>query len=330
MSKKLKSLGVKIAKTAHFLPPNIVTNQDIIERYNLRLKDSWVIDNIGISERRWCENEKASDLGSHVLRELLKDNIKTQMLIVSTVSSDIMTPATACIIQSNVTPGDTYPAFDITSACAGLSFAIDMGIKYIQSGLLRVSCVATETRSYYLDKQDRRTVMLFADGASGLNLEKSNNDEVGIFYSKIITDGRFWNSIVVPGSGSEVMSQKTDSRPVIEMRDASGIFEEAIKQMTSLVMDALTENDLGVSDINHFIFHQASANIVKTAAKNLNLEQDQYTINFDRIGNTTSASVGILLDELVLDKKIKKGDYICLIATGGGFSAGLQLFRWEY
>lgn len=330
MSKKIKSLGVKIAQTAHFLPKRVVTNQDIIDTYSLRLKDSWVKENIGISQRHWCEDEKASDLGSHVLRSLLAGNKKTELLIVSTVSSDIMTPATACIIQANVNPGETYPAFDITSACAGLSFAVDVGIKYIQSGLKRVSCVATETRSYYLDKQDRRTVMLFADGASGVNLEKTSNDEIGIFYSKILTDGRFWNSIVVPGSGSEAMAKKISPRPIIEMRDASGIFEEAIKQMTSLIKDALEENGLTKKDINHFIFHQASSNIVKTAAKNLDLDEGQYTINFERIGNTTSASVGILLDELVQAQKIKKDDYICLIATGGGFSAGLQLFRWEY
>lgn len=330
MSINIKSLGVKISKTAHFLPPKVVSNQQIIDEYSLRLKDSWVKDNIGIHQRHWCTNEKASDLGSEVLKQLLSNCATPDLLIVATVSADVMTPATACIIQSNVTPGATYPAFDLTSACAGLSFAIDMGIKYICSGHHLVSCIAAETRSYYLDKQDRRTVMLFGDGSSGVNLSPTQESEIGIFYSKIMSDGRFWNSIVVPGSGSEVLSKKESCTPTIQMRDANGIFEEATKQMATLIRNALNETGLVTKDIKQFIFHQASANIVKAAAKELGLDENQYHINFDRIGNTTSASVGIVLDELVQNQKLKKNDYVCLIATGGGFSAGIQLFRWEY
>lgn len=321
MLNKSKSLGVKISKVAHFVPNSVVTNQDIIDKYSLRLKDEWVRQNIGIEKRHWCTNEKASDLASEVFKKLLSDGINPDLLILSTVSADVMTPATACIVQANTTPGATYPAFDLVSACAGLCFAIDVGIRYVMSGMTRVSCIASETRSYYLNKQDRRTVMLFGDGAAGVNLEKTKDDEIGIFYSKTLSDGRFWNSIVVPGIGTPT--------PHIEMRDASGIFEEAIKQMSKLVNDALAQTTLKIQQISHFIFHQASSNIVKSVAKELNLSDEQYSINFERMGNTTSASVGILLSELVDSKTIKKNDLICMIATGGGFSAGVILFRWE-
>ncbi|EQC47702.1 3-oxoacyl-ACP synthase III family protein [Bacteriovorax sp. Seq25_V] len=315
----MKSLGVKIKASAHYLPENIVSNQKIIEENSLRLKDQWVKDNIGINNRRWVTTENSADLGSKILQQLNEKADKaTDCLIVSTVSGEYSTPATACIIQGETTPGELYPAYDITSACAGLMFAIDMGIRYIQTGMSSVKCIATETRSRYLDKKDRRTVMLFGDGASGVTLAPCDDNEIGIFYSKTMSDGRFWNSIVVPNE-----SQK------IEMRDASGIFESAIEKMSSLIEDALTNSQTKKEEYSHFIFHQASRNIVTAAAKNLGLREDQYSINFDEVGNTTSASVGILLDQCVSRGKIKKGDLVCMLATGGGFSAAISLMRWE-
>ena len=330
MSKKLKSFGVKIASSSSHLPDGVMTNQDIIDEYSLRLKDEWVKLNIGIEQRHWCKNgEKASDLGAKALEKALNGNDDIDALIVSTVSQDVMTPATACIIQSLVTPGKLYPAFDITAACGGFVFAIDQARRMIQTGMKRVACVATETRSYYLRKKDRRTVMLFGDGAGAVTLVPCSKDEIGIFYSKTISDGRFWNSIVVPGAGSEAMSKTGEASTHIEMRDAAGIFESAIKEMSNLINDALNETGLSKEDIGTFIFHQASRNIVKAAADNLDLAEDQYVINFDQVGNMTSASVAVLLDECVKSKKIIKGQNVCIIATGGGFSAGVILLRWE-
>ncbi len=315
----MKSLGVKIQASAHYLPASIISNQDIIEQNSLRLKDQWVKDNIGINNRHWVTQESVADLGCEVLKELIaKSSLQPECLIVATVSGQYSTPATACMIQAQTTPGQLYPSFDITSACAGLMFAMDIGIRYIQTGFKSVTCIATETRSLFLDKKDRRTVMLFGDGASGMVLAPCQEDEIGIFYSKTMSDGRFWNSIVVPNE-----TQK------IEMRDASGIFESAIEKMSTLIEDALKESSTTKDQYKHFIFHQASRNIVLAAAKNLELREDQFTINFDEVGNTTSASVGILLDQCVNDKKIQKGDLVCMLATGGGFSAAISLFRWE-
>jgi 3-oxoacyl-[acyl-carrier-protein] synthase-3 len=331
LSNKLNSFGVKITNTSSYLPEGEMSNQDIIDEYSLRLKDEWVKLNIGIEKRHWCKNgEKASDLGANALKQVLDGKDDLDALIVSTISQDVMTPATACIIQSLVTPGKLYPAFDLTAACGGFVFAIDQGRRMIQTGMNKVACVATETRSYYLNKKDRRTVMLFGDGAGAVTLAPCEEGETGIFYSKTISDGRYWNSIVVPGAGSEAMAETGEAKCHIEMRDAQGIFESAIKEMSNLITDALTQTGLSKEDIGTFIFHQASRNIVNAAAKNLEISEDQYIVNFDQVGNMTSASVAVLLDQAVKDSKIKKGDNVCIIATGGGFSAGVILLRWEY
>lgn len=320
--KELKSLGVKICAESSSVPANTLSNEDIIKKYNLRLKSEWVNDNIGIKERHWIPEDESEDsitLASDVLRDLINQNkAEPSLLIVATVSSPLQTPASACVIQAQVTPESKYPAFDITSACAGFVFAVDIGIKYVQSGLENVYCIATETRSKFLDKSDRRTVMLFGDAAAGVVLTSCEKNEIGIFYSKIISHGKYWNSICVE-----------NKNPVIKMNDAQGIFEMASQEMAKLIEEALRETDLKKEEVDHFIFHQASKNIVLNAARNLELSDSQFEINFDRFGNTTSASVALLLDQQVKKNKIKKNDLILMISTGGGFSAGVIMFRWE-
>jgi len=320
----MKSLGVKISSISHYLPPNDKSNQEIIDENSLRLKSDWVKDNIGIESRRWCENnEVASDLGSEVLRNL-KGPIDA--LIVSTVSQDYMTPSTAAVIQGKTNPGEKYPAFDITAACSGFLYAIDLGVRMIQTGHKNVACVATEIRSYFLNKKDRRTVMLFGDGAGGVTLSKCEEGEVGIIDTRLMADGRHYESIVVTGSGSAKVKESTDT---VQMRDAVKIFNSAVSEMSSLVESVLSENGFEVDDVNYFIFHQASKVIVEKVAETLRVPNEKYFLNFPTRGNMTSASTAVALSEAVSENKINKGDLVVMLATGGGFTAGVTLFRWE-
>lgn len=326
---KAKTTGVKISTIAHHLPPYEKTNQEIIDDKSLRLKDQWVKDNIGISCRHWCQDgETASTLGGEVLKKLLSaDEKKLSSLIVSTVSQDYMTPSTACVIQGTITPGENYPAFDLTAACSGFLYALDMGRRLVQTGHPKVACIATEIRSYYLDKKDRRTVMLFGDGAGGITLEPCEEDEVGIIDTELLADGEHYNAITVTGSGSKSASE--DTGRIIKMNDATHIFSSAVTQMKSLVDKILNRNDLKLDDINYFIFHQASKVIVEKVAEALEIPQEKYAMIFPHTGNMTSASTAVALSESVNAGKIKKGDLVLMIATGGGFTAGITVFRWE-
>jgi 3-oxoacyl-[acyl-carrier-protein] synthase-3 len=323
-------INVKISAVSHFLPKNIKTNQDIIDEHSLRLKDEWIKGSIGIESRHWCEDgESASDLAAEVLKDMSqKTSRKTDGLILSTVSEDLMTPSTATIVQSMVHPGETYPAFDITAACSGFVYAIDLGKRMVQTGHDQVACVASEIRSYYLNKKDRRTVMLFGDGAGGVMLSPCEEGEVGIIYSKLVADGRHWNSIVVTGNGSRKVKEE-EAMPHIEMRDATHIFETAVSEMQGLVLNSLKDANLTLSDIDYFIFHQASRNIVKNVADALNLSEDKYYRNFHNKGNMTSASTAVALSEASEEGKIKKGDKVLILATGGGFTGGVVILRWE-
>lgn len=321
----MKTTGVKISSIAHYLPPQVVPNQEIIEKYNLRLKDAWVKENIGIEERRWCEsNVHASDLGAEVLKKL---KLPLDGLVVATVSPDYLTPATAAVIQAKATPGERYPAFDITAACSGFIYALDISQRMVQTGYQNIACIATETRSKYLNKQDRRTVMLFGDGAAGVTLSPCEPGEIGIIDTKLLADGRHYEAIFVNNPCSPISSQQQQS--TIQMKDATNIFSAAVQEMENLVLDILNEHKLSPQEIDYFIFHQASKNIVETVAKALKLSQEQYLINFTNRGNMTSASSAVALSEAVELDRIKKGDLVVMLATGGGFSAGVSLFRWE-
>ncbi len=315
----------KIAGIAHYLPKRVMTNQDIIERYQLRLNADWVRLNIGINERRWCEEDETSaDLAAEVLRQLIARSgagetgaMPIDGLVLATVSAELMTPATAARVQALVTPGQTYPCFDITAACSGFLYALDIGRRYIQTGARNFMCIAAEIRSRALDKQDRRTVMLFGDGAAGVCLAPCEGDEQGILYSQIKADGRYWEAISVPVGGH------------IQMKEANLIFATAISEMTALIRDSLSEARLELAQIDQFIFHQASGVIVDRVAAELGIAEQRYFRNFAQRGNTTSASVAIALSEAVSAGRIKQHDLVCLIATGGGFSAGIVLLRWE-
>lgn len=317
---------VKIASINKFLPKTVKTNQEIIDEQSLRLKDNWVKEFIGIESRSWCtNNETASDLGVEVLKGLNKN---IDALIVSTVSQDYMTPSTATVIQGKATPGEFYPAFDITAACSGFLYAIDLGRRMVQTGHKRVACVATEIRSYYLNKKDRRTVMLFGDGAAGITLEPCEAGETGIIESRIMADGRYHQAILVEGSGS-AKEKSEQINLTLEMRDAVNIFESAIKEMKNLVGSILDDHNLNIDQIDFFIFHQASKVIVEKVAESLEVPKEKYILNFPTRGNMTSASTAVALTEAYEDQKIKKGDLVFIIATGGGFTAGATLLRWE-
>lgn len=323
----MKSLGVKISSVSHFLPPTIKTNQDIIDEYSLKMKDDWVVRNIGIESRHWCESgESASDLAAHVLKKLDCDNLDA--LIVSTVSQDLMTPSTAAIVQSLVHPGHHYPAFDITAACSGFVYALDLGARMVMTGHKNVACVASEIRSYYLKKTDRRTVMLFGDGAGGVSLSPCAKDEVGLIHTKLVADGRYWNSIIVTGDGSRRVKDE-EATSLIDMRNATHIFASAVSEMQNLVLTSLNEAGLNIEDVDYFIFHQASKRIVENVAEGLGVNEERYFLNFSTRGNMTSASTAVALSEAYQAKKFKKGDIVLILATGGGFTGGVSILRWE-
>lgn len=331
------STGCRVSAVAHYLPPRVWTNQDVIDTYSLRLRDKWVRENLGIEERRWCEpGDATSGLAAQVCEALLAKSGYApgdiDRLIVATVSPDVPTPSTACVTQSLFAKGALFPCVDLVAACGGFLYALDYGRRCIQTGDERVLVVAAEVRSAFLDKQDRRTVMLFGDGAAGVLLERCRPGEVGVVDTQLFADGQFWDLISVPGGGTR---QPTTPETVaqglhhITMRDGGAIFERAVSEMSSLTRRICEQHGLALSDVGFFAFHQASANIVLRVCETLGVELGRTHINFPRVGNCTAASVPLVLSEAASEGRLQPGDWVVCVATGGGFTAGAALLRWE-
>ena len=316
--------GCKVSAIAHALPERAVSNQEIIDAEGLRLKDDWVREAIGIEERRWCgPDESAATLAAEVCRKLVGTDTSSpdlstiDRLIVATVSPQVVTPSTACIVQSLFAPGETFPCADVVAACSGFLYALDFGRRCVQTGDRRVLCVATEVRSAFLDRRDRRTVMLFGDGAAGVLLEPCDASEVGILSTSVQADGVHWDAISVPVGG------------FITMKDGPAIAGRAVEEMSELAEKAVARADLTLDDVDFFVFHQASGAIIARVCERLGIGLERTHLNFSRVGNTTSASVPLVLAEAVAAGKIRRGARVLLVATGGGFTAGSALLRWE-
>jgi 3-oxoacyl-[acyl-carrier-protein] synthase-3 len=333
----VKGLGVKIAGVAHALPARAWTNQELIERHGLRLKDAWVRENIGIEERRFCEpGQGASSLAAEVCRQLVAQAgigpEAIDRLIVATVSPDVPTPSTACITQSLFAPGQLFPCVDLVAACGGFLYALDYGRRCVQTGDERVLCVAAEVRSAFLNRADRRTVMLFGDAAAGVLLTRASAAEVGILTTSVHADGRYWDLIRVPAGGTRAPATAETvaaGAHYITMQDGAAIFDRAVSEMAELVSRAVAGQGLALSDVDFFVFHQASGNIVRRVCERLGIAPEKTRINFHRVGNTTAASVPLVLSEAVQEGQIRPGSLVAMVATGGGFTAGVSLVRWE-
>lgn len=333
----LRSTGTTIRAIAHHLPARVVTNQDLIDAESLRLKDSWVRENVGITERRFvAEGETAATMTSAVARSLLEragiPASAVSRLVVATVSPDVPTPSTACIAQSLFAPGATFPCVDLVAACGGFLYALDFARRCVQTGDEHVLCIASEVRSAFLDRRDRRTVMLFGDAAAGVLVSRARPDEVGIVDTRTFADGRSWDAVSVPAGGSRrPASESTVSERAhfIAMKDGAAIFERAVREMDELTRGIVSDHGLTLDDVGYFVPHQASARIVDRVAESLGVEDARIHRNFAIRGNVTAASVPLALSEAVEDGRMKAGQFAVLVATGGGFTAGSALLRWE-
>lgn len=220
---------------------------------------------------------------------------------------------------------------DVVAACGGFLYALDYGRRCVQTGDQRVLVVATEIRSAFLNKQDRRTVMLFGDGAAGVLLEPTRGDEVGIVDTQVFAEGAHWQAISVPAGGTrrptsaETLANHEHS---ITMRDGGSIFERAVDEMAALAQEisrparcaARRRGLLGPSGQRA---HRAAG--VRTAGR---ARVEETHVDFETLGNCTAASVPLVLSLAVSAGQVQQGDVVA-VATGGGFTAGAALFRWE-
>ncbi|WP_440994186.1 beta-ketoacyl-ACP synthase III [Cysteiniphilum litorale] len=312
----------KITGTGSYLPAKVLHNTDIAKMVDT--SDEWITQRVGIKQRH-IANE--SETTAHMAIEAAKNamsmgNIQAQdidLIIVATGTADYIMPSTASIVQTQI--GAPYcPSFDISAACSGFVYAVDIAKQYIENGSAKNALViASERISRTLDWQDRSTCVLFGDGAGAIILSQSN--EAGIIASTLYCDGEGKDMLNIPGLLSKTPFTQTQYHAMLHM-EGNKVFKKAVSKLSDLVSDLLTKANMQDSDIDWLVPHQANYRILEATAKKLNMPMSQVILTLENHGNTSAASIPLALDHAVRNNQIKPGQTILTEAFGAGLVWG--------
>jgi 3-oxoacyl-[acyl-carrier-protein] synthase-3 len=309
----------RIVGTGSYLPPQILTNDDLARRMDT--SDEWIRSRTGIHQRHIADPSQASsDLGLEASRAALAAAQLTpqeiDLLIVATATPDYVFPSTACILQAKL-GNKGCAAFDIQAVCSGFVYALAIADKLIRSGQYRCALVVgAEVYSRIIDWSDRGTAVLFGDGAGAVVLKADSRP--GILGSVLRADGSQAGILSVPGN---ISHGKIAGSPYLRM-DGKAVFKVAVKVLDEVARETLALCGATVADVDWLIPHQANVRILEATAKKLGIDASKLVVTVDRHGNTSAASIPLALDVAIRDGRIRSGHKVMLQAVGGGFTWG--------
>jgi len=328
-----KRYRAAITATGRFLPDRVVTNAEMAER--VETSDEWIRTRTGIVERRFLpEDEPTSTMAIAVAEELLqRRGLKAgdiDLIIVATITPDMIFPATACLVQHAIGAHRAW-AYDLSAACSGFVFAVTTGAQFIASGAQRrVMVIGADKMSTILDFEDRATCVLFGDGAGGVLLERAEDDEAGLIDFEHYADGSNVDCLCIKGGGSlyPPSYETVDGRMHYIRQDGRTVFKFAVGKMAEVSAGLIERNGITGADLKLFVPHQANKRIIDAAAERMNLPPEKVMVNIDRYANTTAATIPIALSEAVDQGRLECGDLVLMTGVGGGLTWGSALFRW--
>lgn len=313
----------RIAGSGHYLPKKILTNYDL-EKI-VETSHDWIVQRTGIHQRHIAEeNEKTSDMAIAAAREALENaNLKPEDIdgvIVATATADRAFPSVGVAVQ-NALSIQNGPAFDVAAACSGFVYALSTGDALIKAGQAkRLLIIGAEKFSSLLDWNDRRTCVLFGDGAGAIVLEahegQGTNDDQGLLISHLHANGQYQDMLYV------------DAESGFINMDGQEVFKFAVNSMSKIVSDTLESVGLEASDIDWLIPHQANVRILEATARKLKMPSEKVVITVNKHGNTSAASIPLALYTAISENKLKRGELLLFEALGGGFTWGSALMRY--
>lgn len=316
-----------------YLPEKVLTNYDLEKMVDT--SNEWIITRTGIEERRITdEHTFTSDLATEAAKKALEDaGMKAEeldLIILATVTPDMYTPATACIVQSNLGAMNAV-AFDINAACSGFIYGLSIASQFIKTGFHKNALViGAETLSKVVDWKDRNTCVLFGDGA-GAAVLKAVEQPYGILATHVGTNGSLGNVLTIPSINlaDEEIEKRISDNPRTIWMDGSEVFKFAVKIMGEATKAVLKDAGLTITDVNVIVPHQANIRIVDSAAKRLRFDHERIFTNLNKYGNMSAASIPVALDEAVKLGFIKKDDTIVMVGFGGGLTWGSAVMKWK-
>lgn len=318
---------IRITGTGRSLPENFMTNDDLAEIVDT--SDEWIKSRVGIERRYIVKSETTTSMAADAALKAMENAgvapSDIDLIIVASVTNDKVVPSTACQVQ-DIIGAENAMAFDLNSACSGFVVALNTAMAYFKAGIYkRALLIGAETLSKIVDWSDRGTCVLFGDGAGAAIAEADGTAEAGLVQGTDGSRGKALDMDSFPISNPFVKNEAKGSGLFM---DGQAVFKFAVKIVPKCVNELCMNNNIDKSDIKYYVLHQANSRIIQTVAKRLGEPEGKFPVNVDRYGNTSGASVPILLDELNREGKLAKGDKIILCGFGGGLSWGAALIEW--
>jgi 3-oxoacyl-[acyl-carrier-protein] synthase-3 len=330
-----RCVTAKITGVAGYVPPRLLTNADLEKMVDTT--NEWIMERVGIRERHLVdEGVAASDLAVEAVKKLQRqhpfDLQCVDLIVVGTVTPDMMYPSTACLVQHKLGIENTW-GFDVSAGCSGFLYALNTGTKFVESGQYKnVLVIGSDVNSSMTDFTDRAVCIIFGDGAGAALLQPAADGEPGIIDHVAQVEGVGGQFLYMPGGGSlhPASHETVDKKMHYIHQDGKNVFKYAVKKMAEMTERVLAKHGLTGHDVDCFIAHQANRRIITATAERLGLPLEKVIINIDRYGNTTAGTIPLAMQTALEEKRLKKGDLVLLAAVGAGFTAGATLLRWSY
>ncbi|MGE0450393.1 MAG: beta-ketoacyl-ACP synthase III [Vicinamibacterales bacterium] len=326
---------VFIRSLATYVPPRVLTNADLEKMVDT--SDEWILQRTGIRERHIVDAGQAtSDLGKEAALQaiaragLTPDDIG--LVVVGTVTPDMMFPSTACLIQNKIGAHRAW-GFDLSAACSAFTYALTTASQIVSAGgHEHALVVGADVMSSIIDYRDRSTCVLFGDGAGACVVSAAGPDDGRLLDYEHEIDGSGGLALCMPAGGSlrPPSHETVDARMHYVKQDGQTVFRFAVRKTEEIARRILDRNGLTAQDLDLFVSHQANRRIIESATQKLGVDPSKVIINIERFGNTTAATIPLALNDAVACGRLKKGDLVLLASVGAGFTVGSVLLRWGF
>ncbi len=324
----------KISALGTYVPPRLLTNADLEKM--VETSNEWIVERTGIKQRHIVDPGTAtSHLAVEAVQRALAERgipaTDIEAIFLATVTPDMMFPATACLVQDRIGAKGAW-GFDVSAACSGFLYALQTGVKFVESGAhKKVLVIGADTMTSIIDYTDRATSVIFGDGAGAVLIEPATDGHHFIDFLHEV-DGFGGCALNMPGGGSlhPASHETVDKKMHFVHQDGQAVFKYAVRKMAEASEKLLERNGFKGADVALFVPHQANRRIIMSAANRLGMSEDRVIINIDEYGNTTAGTIPLALESARKQGRLKKGDLILLASVGAGFTTGATLLKWAY
>ncbi len=320
-------MAVRIIGTGSYLPEKNVTNDELAKYVDT--SDEWISTRTGIRSRHIAVDDSTTSMASKAATSALEMAGKSvedvELIIVATVTPDYFTPSVACQVQAAI-GADNAIAFDVNAACSGFVFALNIAKMYIETGFVKNALVVgAETISKILDWNDRTTCVLFGDGAGAAYVEESDKGIINVVQGSIGKKGMVLNCAA--RRTDNLFTEEEQIYDYLYM-DGQEVYKFAVRHCPKCLLEALEGAGMSSEDVDYFVLHQANIRIIESVAKRLKAPMEKFPMTLGYTGNMSAASVPVMLDDLVRNGKLKRGDKIAMSAFGAGLTYGALVMEW--